>query len=70
MKEKNTPKALPGLWRERGGQSGLVRIDAQSHTQGMVVVAKAGEPWQTRPELRWQAWPEELELLAGKNGQI
>ncbi len=70
MKENNTPKSLPGLWRERGGQSGLVRIDARPLTQGMVVVAKAGEPWQTRPELRWQVWPEDLEPLAGENGQI
>jgi putative SOS response-associated peptidase YedK len=70
MKNKVVPKALPGLWRERDGLSKLVRIDIQPTTQGMVVVAKADEPWQTRPELRWQVWPEDLEPLAGEDGQI
>lgn len=55
------PDALPGLWRERGGLVGLVRLDELATTPGMVVVAKAGEPWRTRPELRWQAWPADLE---------
>ncbi|EKK1857739.1 hypothetical protein U4674_004756 [Salmonella enterica] len=55
------PDALPGLWRERGGLSGLVRLDAPATTPGMVMVAKASEPWRTRPELRWQVWPDDLE---------
>jgi hypothetical protein len=53
--------ALPGLWRENGGLSGLVRLDIPAITPGMVVVAKRNEPWQTRPELRWQTWPDRLE---------
>ena len=57
------PRALPGLWRERGGLDGLVRVDLPPVTPGMVVVAKAGEPWQTRPDLRWQVWPDGLELM-------
>lgn len=63
MKELTPPKALPGLWRERDGLAGLVRIDTPPVTPGMVVVAKAGEPWQTRPALRWQVWPDGLELM-------
>ena len=55
-----SPKALPGLWREEGGLSGLLRLDVPAIMPGMVVVAKADEPWQSRPELRWQTWPELL----------
>ena len=51
---------LPGLWREAGGLSGLVRLDVPAQTLGMVVVAKACDQWQTRLELRWQAWPDLL----------
>jgi hypothetical protein len=47
-------QAMPGLWREAGGLAGLVRLEILPQTPGMVVVAKAGEPWQTHPELRWQ----------------
>jgi hypothetical protein len=47
-------QAMPGLWREAGGLAGLVRLEIPAQTAGMVVVAKAGEPWQTHPELRWQ----------------
>ena len=57
------PKALPGLWRERGGLDGLVRLDVAAVTAGMVVVAKQNEPWQDKPELRWQVWPEDLESV-------
>jgi hypothetical protein len=53
-------QAMPGLWREAGGLAGLVRLEIPALTAGMVVVAKAGEPWQTRPELRWQVWPDRL----------
>lgn len=53
-------KALPGLWSEEGGLAGLVRLDVPALTTGMVVVGKSGEPWQTRPELRWQVWPDLL----------
>lgn len=56
------PKALPGIWREIGGLSGLVRLDVTALTPGMVVVAKKCEPWEQRPELRWQAWPDQLEI--------
>lgn len=55
------PDALPGLWRERGGLSELVRLSEPAITPGMVMVAKASEPWRTRPELRWQVWPDDLE---------
>lgn len=55
--DPKTPNALPGLWREEGGLSGLVRLDVPAITPGMVMVAKADEPWQSRPELRWQTWP-------------
>lgn len=55
------PKALSGLWREAGGLRGLVRLDAPAITDGMVVVAKANEPWEKQPELRWQVWPDLLE---------
>jgi hypothetical protein len=51
---------LPGLWREVGGITGLVRLDIPATTPGMVVVAKRDEPWQTRPELCWQTWPDLL----------
>lgn len=56
------PKALPGTWREVGGLSGLVRLDVPATTHGMVVVAKCGEPWEQQPELRWQTWPDLLEV--------
>jgi hypothetical protein len=56
--------ALPGLWRERGGLDGLVRLDVEAVTAGMVVVAKQGEPWLEKPELRWQVWPEYLESVS------
>ena len=63
---KNTSvQALPGLWREECGLGGLVRLDTHAQTPGMVVVAKAGEPWQTHAELRWQAWPDLLHPEAG-----
>lgn len=42
----------PGHWREEGGLTGLVRLDDPPQTPGMVVVAKSGECWKTRPELR------------------
>lgn len=59
--EQSVPvHALPGLWREEGGLSGLVRLDIPALTPGMVVVAKQSEPWQTRPELRWQVWADLL----------
>ncbi|MGK9145718.1 hypothetical protein KXR77_19865 [Xanthomonas euvesicatoria] len=54
------PGVLPGLWREEGGQGGLVRLDIAAITAGMVVVAKCDEPWQAKPELRWQVWPDLL----------
>lgn len=50
----------PRLWRELGGLTGLVVLDIPALTPGMVVVAKAGEPWHSNPELRWQAWPDLL----------
>ncbi|CAD7740860.1 hypothetical protein LMG31884_46980 (plasmid) [Xanthomonas hydrangeae] len=52
--------ALPGQWREEGGIAGIVRLDIPAATPGMVMVAKRDEPWQTRPELRWQTWPDLL----------
>jgi hypothetical protein len=61
---QSIPNALPGLWRERGGLDGLVRLDVAAVTTGMVVVAKQNEPWQDKPELRWQVWPEDLESFS------
>jgi len=58
--EAPIPKAMPGLWREEGGRSGLLRLDIPAQTAGMVVVAQVCEPWQTQPELRWQVWPKSL----------
>lgn len=58
---KAVVRALPGVWREAGGLGGLVRLDVHALTPGMVVVAKVSEPWQARPELRWQVWPDLLE---------
>ena len=58
------PTALPGVWRERGGLDGLIRLDESPATPGMVVVAKQDEPWQEKPELRWQVWPEDLEAVS------
>jgi len=58
--DASAPRALPGLWREKDGLAGLVRLDLAAQTPGMVVVAKASEAWQARPELRWQAWPDLL----------
>ena len=43
------PNALPGMWRERGGLDGLVRLDVAAVTAGMVVVAKQNEPWLEKP---------------------
>lgn len=57
------PIALPGLWREDGGNDDLVRLDLTASTPGMVVVAKRCEDWRTRPELRWQTWPDTLQLI-------
>lgn len=62
-------KVLPGLWREEGGLSGLVHLDMPAQTPGMVVVARAAEPWQKRPELRWQAWPDLLSPDTDAAGQ-
>lgn len=63
-----TPRALPGLWREEFGLTDLVRLDIPAVTQGMVVVAKRDEPWQSKPELRWQVWPDLLVLVADSTG--
>lgn len=54
------PNALPGLWREAGGLDRLVILDMPALTAGMVVIARQGEDFQRRPELRWQAWPDDL----------
>jgi hypothetical protein len=62
--QTSIPHSLPGLWRERGGLDGLVRLDTPAVTAGMVVVAKEDEPWRERPELRWQVWPDELEAVS------
>lgn len=59
--ERATLRALPGSWREVGGLDRLVRLDTPAVTPGMVVVARAGEDWQHRPELRFQVWPGDLE---------
>jgi hypothetical protein len=64
MQASTIPNILPGLWRERGGLDGLVRLDTPAVTAGMVVVAKQNEPWQDQPELRWQVWPEDLEPVS------
>lgn len=58
--KSTTPSVLPGLWREDRGLTGLLRLDIPAVTPGMVVVAKRGEAWRTRPELRWQVWPDLL----------
>lgn len=63
MELHTVPNVLPGLWRDRRGLDGLVRLDIPAVTSGMVVVAKLGEPWQKRPELRWQVWPDDLEMV-------
>ena len=54
MQASTSPNILPGLWRERGGLNGLVRLDTPAVTAGMVVVAKQNEPLQDKSELRWQ----------------
>jgi len=36
---------MPGLWRERGGVDGLVRLNVPAVTRGMVVVAKQVGAW-------------------------
>lgn len=59
-----TPTALPGRYRERGGLDNLIRLHIEPETPGMVVVARADEDWQNRPELRWQVWPEDLEEVS------
>lgn len=53
-------RTRPGTWEEVGGLTNLVILDIPARTPGMVVVAKADEDWQTRPELRWQSWPDRL----------
>ena len=52
--------ALPGLWQEDGGNDRLVRLSVPAVTPGMVMVARCGEDWQHRPELRWATWPDLL----------
>jgi hypothetical protein len=49
------------VWREKDGRDGLVRLSERALLPGMVVVAKAWEPWHDHPELRWLAKPELLE---------
>lgn len=58
----STPGPLPGLWREFGEGPLLVRLDTPATTPDMVVVAAAASDWQRRPELRWQCWPQDLQL--------
>ncbi|WP_421793531.1 hypothetical protein [Hydrocarboniphaga effusa] len=53
-------KTFPGLWREAHGLRRLVRLDVEPVTAGMVVVASVNDDWQSRPELRFQTWPESL----------
>ena len=53
---------VEGLWRERGGLDNLVRLACPAVTPGMVVVAGVDEHWQANPHLRWQVWPDDLEL--------
>lgn len=60
------PRALPGLWCEAGGLDRLVRLDLAAVTPGMVVVARQGEDWQRRPELRFQVWPHDLVAVASR----
>ena len=60
MTDQSAIRALPGIWHEAGGLDNLVILDIPARTPGMVVVAKADENWQTQPELRWQAWPDQL----------
>lgn len=48
------------IYREIGGLDRLVII-GPGITPGMVQVARLDEDWQNHPELRWQAWPDELE---------
>lgn len=59
----NNSKPLSGIWREKSGLTDLVRLDIPAITAGMVVVAKANEPWESHPELRWQTWPDLLERI-------
>ncbi|MDO8772008.1 MAG: hypothetical protein Q7K57_25540 [Burkholderiaceae bacterium] len=40
------PNPLPGLWRERGGLAGLVRLDVVAVTTEIVVVTKQAEPFR------------------------
>ncbi len=56
----DTPRALPGFWREFGTGPLLLRLAAPATTPGMVLVAPAGRDWQRRPELRCQCWPQDL----------
>jgi hypothetical protein len=44
--QTSIPHSLPGLWRERGGLDGLVRLDTPAVTAETVVVAKEDEPWR------------------------
>ena len=61
--ERAPLRMLPGCWREAGSNDRLVRLDLPAVTPGMVVVARAGEDWQRRPELRFQVWPDDLESV-------
>lgn len=48
------------IYREIGGLDRVVIIGT-GITPGMVQVGKADEDWQSRPKLRWQTWPEDLQ---------
>ena len=56
--------ALTRLYRERGGLDDLILVGLPTVTPGMVRVARIGDNWQAHPELVWQVWPDDLELVA------
>jgi hypothetical protein len=60
-------KTKPGIWEEIGGNTKLVILDIPAITPGMVVVAKIDEDWKSKPNLRWQTWPDQLVLTPDPN---
>lgn len=60
MTNQSEIRVREGLWEEIGGLKNLLILDIPAITPGMVVVAKEDEDWRTRPELRWQSWPDRL----------
>ncbi len=51
------------LYREIGGPDCLRILDEPAPLPGMVMVARFGDDYESRPELKWRAWRDLLEPM-------